>query len=162
MSVFIFVPGVKGETSDKGHSGWIDVIQWNWGTSRKITSATSTRGDRESTNTITTDLEFSKTMDSATPQLFLEACCGTGKDFILRLTKTGTGAGADVFGEFVLKHALINKYKLGGYTTDRRRPIEHFGVSFTAIEMRYTPYDEDGKILSPIAVGFNTATNTKS
>lgn len=34
-------------------------------------------------------------------------------------------------------------------------------ISFLDAEVKYTPYDEDGNALAPIAVAFDTATNTK-
>ncbi|MBX2809253.1 MAG: type VI secretion system tube protein Hcp [Cellvibrionaceae bacterium] len=72
MSIFLNYDGITGECSDANHKGWIDVERIKWGTSRNITSSTSTQGDRESSNAIITDLSFIKLMDKATPYLFLE------------------------------------------------------------------------------------------
>jgi len=161
MSIFLYHPKIKGESSDPAHKDWIDITSWKWGIERAITSSTSTRGDRESSNATITNLIVSKYMDSATPQTFLESCCGTGQEIILHLTKTGAGTGADVFMEFTLKHALISKLDLGG-TDDGGRPLEAISISFIEAEVKYIPYDENGVAMSPIAVGFDTATNSKS
>ena len=101
-------------------------------------------------------------MDSSSPKFFIEFCCGTGKDVILHLTKTGTGGGADVYMEYKLKNALISSYNVRGSEHDTHRPLEEITISFVDIEVKYTPYDEDGNATAPVAVGFNTATNTKS
>jgi len=39
--------------------------------------------------------------------------------------------------------------------------MEAISVSFVEMEVKYTPYDEDGNQIAAIAVGFDTATNTK-
>ncbi|MBI3899945.1 MAG: type VI secretion system tube protein Hcp [Gammaproteobacteria bacterium] len=64
MSVFLNYEGIKGESADRGHKEWIDVETWKWGTHRQITSASSTKGDRESSNARIVDLIITKKMDS--------------------------------------------------------------------------------------------------
>ncbi|MBI3898081.1 MAG: type VI secretion system tube protein Hcp [Gammaproteobacteria bacterium] len=115
MSIFAKLDGIttQGRVADQGHAGgeWIAIDYWNWGTRRKITSASSTRFDRESTTVQITDLWIGRRMDSATQSIVLAACCGTGVTATLRLTKTGTGSGADVFAEYVFRNSLISQYK---------------------------------------------------
>lgn len=161
MAILLHYEGIKGETSDKNHEGWVDVVSWTWGAKRAITSGTSTQGDRESSNATISDLKINKYMDSASLKLFLESCCGTGKEVKLRLTKTGKGDGSDVYMEYILKNALISEYVVGGDEDDTQRPLETITISFVEVDVRYTPYDEDGNAESPLAGGFNTATNTK-
>lgn len=161
MAILLHREGIKGEASDKNHKDWMNVVSWTWGAKRSVTSSTSTQGDRESSNAVISDLKISKYMDSATPKLFLESVCGTGKDVILRLTKTGKGEGGDVYMEYVLKNAIISEYTVGGHEEDIDRPTENITISFVEVEVKYTPYDEDGNATAPIAVGFDTASNTK-
>lgn len=163
MSIFMSYEGItQDNASDKSHDKWIPIIEFAWGSSRQITSATSTRGDRESTNARISDLIVYKWMDQSTSKLFLDACCGSGRNVIIHLTKTGTGSGADLYMEYKLKNALINGYEVsGGTLLFRGRPQEIITISFVEIECRYTPYGENNEPLSPISVAFNTATNTR-
>lgn len=161
MSTFILMDGVQGESSDVGHKDWIDVESWRWGAGRQITSHTSTRGDRESSNATISDLHITKLMDSASPKIFIDACCGRGREMKIHLTKTGTGGGADVFMEYTLKNAIISDYQVSGSKSNPNRPLEHITISFVEVEVKYIPYDEDGNAQAAIAVGFDTATNTK-
>lgn len=39
--------------------------------------------------------------------------------------------------------------------------MEAISISFTDIEVKYIPYDEDGNAVAPISVGFDSATNIK-
>ncbi|VAW45399.1 Putative cytoplasmic protein USSDB7A [hydrothermal vent metagenome] len=161
MSIFVKYDGIKGEASDSGHKDWMDVESISWGVGRQITSSTSTQGDRESSNAVITDLVINRFMDSATPKLFIESCCGTGKDVIIHLSKTGKGSGTDVFMEYTLKNALISSYNVSADTNDTSRPMEAILISFVDVEVKYTPYDEDGNASASMAVGFDTATNVK-
>lgn len=63
--------------------------------------------------------------------------------------------------EYTLKNAIISDYHVSGSKLNPNRPLEHITISFTEVEVKYTPYDEDGNAQAPIAVGFDTATNTK-
>ena len=100
-------------------------------------------------------------MDSATPKIFIESCCGTGKDVVIHLTKTGTGSGTDVYMAYTLKNALISNYTVEAKTQANERPKETITISFVDVEVKYTPYDEDGNAEAAIAVGFDTASNIK-
>lgn len=100
-------------------------------------------------------------MDKATPKLFIESCFGTGKTVKVVQTKTGTGSGAQPFIEDTLKNAFISHYNVEALGQSGSRPREEITISFVDIEVKYTPYDEDGNSEAPIAVGFNTATNIK-
>lgn len=161
MSIFMEIPNITGETSDQNHQGWIDVLEVEFGVHRNITSSTSTQGDRESSNAVISDLKLLKLMDRTTPQLFLLTCCGTGKDIKIVMTKTGTGSGADVFLEYTLKNALLSRMDTQAMKYNNRRPVEEIHISFTSMSVKYIQYDEDNNMVAPLAVGFDTATNTK-
>lgn len=161
MSIFVNYDGVKGESSDSGHKDWMDVESCNFDIERAITSATSTKGDRESSNAEIKDLILTRHTDSATPKLFIESCCGTGKDVTIHFTKSGKGSGTDVYLELNLKHALIDKFSFAGQSQSTARPMEAISISFVEMEVKYIPYDEDGNAEAAIAVGFDTATNVK-
>ncbi|BFM08971.1 Hcp family type VI secretion system effector [Halioxenophilus aromaticivorans] len=161
-SIFMFHSGVEGETADSGHPGWMDINYLKWGTKRQITSHSSTKGDRESSNTIITDLILFKRMDKATPKLFLLACCGTGAEIKIHFTKTGAGDSSHIFMEYVLKNAMIKDYSVTSKSQSTIRPLEKITISFTAMEKKYTPYDENGVQAAPMTVGFDTANNTKT
>ncbi len=161
MGILVHHPSIKGDASDKDHQQWIIADRMKWQSGRQITSATSTRGDRESSNATISDLVIYKHMDKSTPSTFIAACCGTGKDVEIHLTKTGQGQGADVYMIYKLKNAIISHYDMVEKASSPFRPSEMIKISFTAIEVKYVPYDDNNKPLAPIAVGFDTATNTK-
>lgn len=161
MSIFLRADGITGESSDRNHPGWIDIFTLEWSLQRNITAASSTRNDRESSNARFLEMELTRFMDAATPQLMLEACCGRGRTLEIHLTKTGSGTGGDTFAAYLLKNALISHYEVKAAAQHVIRPIERLRISFTTLELRYTPFDQDGRALAPISTGFDTTTNQK-
>ncbi|MDN3519573.1 type VI secretion system tube protein Hcp [Aquisalimonas lutea] len=162
MSIFMNYDGLKGEATDKNHQDWIDVDQLSWGVRRNITSNTATAKDRESANAEITDLTLTRRMDKATPDIFMESCCGKGKDAVIHLCKTGTGSGTDTYMEYTLKNALISHYTVNAGSQSDDRPKESITISFQKVELKYTPYDDDGNAEASVAVGFDTTTNEKA
>ena len=162
MSIFMNYEGLKGESTDKNHKDWIDVDHLSWGVRRNITSNTATSKDRESANAEITDLTLTRRMDKATPDLFVESCCGKGKDVVIHLCKTGTGSGTDTYMEYTLKNALISNYTVNAGSQSDDRPRESVTISFQKVELKYTPYDDNGQAEASIAVGFDTTTNEKA
>ena len=133
-NIFMFHPDAKGESSDNNHKDWMDIDYISWGSQRLITSSTSTQGDRESSNTIITDLTLHKHMDRATAKLFILACCGGGKEIKLHLSKTGAGNESDIYMEYILQNAIISHYDVAVKASSPFRPTEMIKISFVAIE----------------------------
>lgn len=161
MSIFMYMESLLGEASDPNHKNWVDLLEVTFGVGRSITSVTSTRGDRESSNATISDLKLLKFMDKASAKLFLEACCSTGKQIIIEMTKTGAGQGADTYIRYTLENAIISSLDVEATNDNGYRPLEDITISFTEMSVKYIPYDEDGNAESPIVVGFDTATNQK-
>ena len=161
MSMFLQHPAIKGATSDKNHAGCIDILDVEFGVSRRITASTSTQGDRESSNATISDLKITKWKNRSSPYLFIETCCGTGKELKIYMTKTGAGDGSEVFMEYTLKNALLSQMDTEAMKYGNVRPVEIIKISFTSMTVKYVQYDEDGNMVAPQVVGFDTKANTK-
>ena|GEM_PF-467638 len=163
MSMFLQYGNVKGECNDENHKQWLDVEYIKWeGVKRKITSSSSTHKDRESSNAVIKNIDLVRRVDKATPYVFMESCCGTGVDAKIAMTKTGYGSGTDVFMLYTLKNVLITNYIVFASSQSNARPLERISLSFVDMQMKYMTYDDNGIIINPVAVGFNTATNQKA
>ncbi|MCC5812090.1 MAG: type VI secretion system tube protein Hcp [Ectothiorhodospiraceae bacterium] len=161
MSIFLQYDAIQGDaTGAEGHEGWIDVEEVHFaGTHRRITSTTGTRVDRESANAEFSEIQIIRRADRASPYLFLKACCGRGGDMLLHLTRTGSGSGEETYVQYVLKDAVISGFKVCASRCLRNRASEQLTVSFTGMEIRYIPGNDDGTPLAPIAVGYDVTTN---
>src|SRR5688572_9905966 len=84
--MFLKMTGVKGESTDAKHAGEIDVLSWSWGM--------STGTGKVKRGTIAPkciqDLELTKLVDSATPQLIMNGVLGdVAKEATLSVRKAG-------------------------------------------------------------------------
>jgi type VI secretion system secreted protein Hcp len=62
---FVKYEGIDGESQDKDHEGWNDLIAWSWGMER-VSGAGGGQG-RNSSRAKFEGLSFTKEMDSTTP-----------------------------------------------------------------------------------------------
>lgn len=164
MSIFLHYPGVTGDVTDRPeHTGWLAITEVDWtGISRAVTSHTSTRRDRESSNAEFAEIVLVRELDRATPELFLRACCGRGRQLTLHFTKTSHGGnGADTYLALTLHDALVARYSVAARRQPARRPKEKLCISFTAMEMRYTPFGDDNAPEAARSVGFDPRTNER-
>jgi len=159
MSIYIQYGGIIGQASDAEHKGWMTAYRLAWDVDREITSAASTRGDRESSNASMGELSFVRTMDIATVDLFAEACCGQGKQAVIHLTKTGKGRGDEVYMAYTLKNCFVSDYAVSITPDHRDRPMEIITLGFTYAEVRYTSYDDKGIPITSASRSFDAATN---
>lgn len=153
--MYINYQGIKGEANAKGHEDWIDVLSLDWGVSRAINSTTGTRQNREATSPNISEVTFTKLTDDSTPYLFREACTQGGKEVKIHLTKTADNL--ENYLEYTLTDCIVSNYMV---STDGERPIETISLSFTKIELRYTPHDNTGKAVSPISQIYNISKAT--
>ncbi|PCH61685.1 MAG: hypothetical protein COC05_00640 [Gammaproteobacteria bacterium] len=159
MSIFVKYEGIIGDVSDAGHKGWMAVHELGWTVGRKITSAPSTRGDRESSIAEATHVMMTRLMDVATPDIFSEVCRGKGKDVKVHLTQTGKGDGVEVYMAYTLKNCYISNYTVLCSRKYINGPAERVTMSFTHIEVRYTSFDDKGVPITSASKGFDMATN---
>src|SRR6516164_5914223 len=77
VDMFMKIDTVDGEAQDTKHKKEIDVLSWSWG--MKNSGSAHAGGGAGAGKVDVHDLQFTKYIDKASPDLFL-ACC-TGKHF---------------------------------------------------------------------------------
>lgn len=96
--------------------------------------------------------------DSASPKLFTAACTGNeGKT--VKIDLTTTSSGGLVYCTYTLSNALISSYSV---SSDGDRPGESISISFTKMEFKFTPYDNQNKAGTPVTVSYDLATTKSS
>jgi type VI secretion system secreted protein Hcp len=77
---FIKFDGIDGESNDKDHRGWLDLVSFSWGLEN---TSNGKRG-------CIAGLEITKAVDSATPSLLANAANGTSMpNAVLKVRKKG-------------------------------------------------------------------------
>ena len=157
MSIYVQIDGVPGKVTAKGHEGWIDASSLQWGVGRAISSSVGTSADREASKPSISEVSITKLMDESSPLLFTEACVGKGKKVVIDLCTVGSDQ-IDVYMSYELEECMISGYSV---SSGGDRPSESLSLSFTKMEMKFTPYDKNGKPGSPLPAGYDMAAGTK-
>ncbi len=152
VTAFLKLEGVDGESTDANHTGWIDILSFDWGLNR-----TTTRGGAFGYPNIR-DFCFKSIVSKASPKLFL--ACANGKIFkyaVLAVTGKTTADGVvQDFLNITMKNVVISSYQLG-YGGQNIQPIDEFCVDFGSITVDYIISDAAGQ--QHITATWNQVTN---
>ncbi|HUQ89752.1 MAG TPA: type VI secretion system tube protein Hcp [Vicinamibacterales bacterium] len=144
--IFLKIGDIKGESTDDKHKGEIDVLSWSWGTS------TGTGKVRRGTipAQCIQDLELTKLLDSATPQLILQGLTGeTAKEATLTMRKAGKGQ--QEFLVIKMNDVMVTSYHTGGDAGSESQLTDHVVLNFSSIDIEYRPQRADGSIGQAVA-----------
>ena len=158
MGIYMDFDGIKGEATQEDHKWWIDVLSLTWGTGRSIDTASRDTQNREATEPDLSDVTIIKQFDSASPELFTEACAGNqGKT--VKIDITSTGSPSVVFCTYTLSNSVID-----GFTVNSSgdRPTESVSISYTKLEFKFTPYDDKLGAGTPTTISYDLATTKSS
>lgn len=166
MSIFIQIDGVKGESIDKDHKDWIDVISYSQVLEQRINNASSgSTGRRAQGQAQWEEMKISKQQDKSSP--FLAHLCASGnyiKKAELHLVGAG-GAGTNTANKYmkilledVYVAKFIARHETGNATNANSRPIEEVHLNFGKIKWEFTP-DKAGKTEAAVIKGWDRDTN---
>jgi type VI secretion system secreted protein Hcp len=111
---FLEIDGIKGESTDKDHKDWIEILSFNWGVSQMASGTASSSGGGSSQRADFQDLSIVKELDSASP-LLNKACWGGTHiaKVTLRLNRAA-GDARQKYMEYVLDNVIISSVSIGG------------------------------------------------
>ncbi len=111
---FLQIDDIKGESTDKGHENWIEILSFNWGVSQMASGSASSSGGGSSQRADFQDLSIVKELDSSSP-LLNKACWGgqhIGK-VTLELNRAA-GEKRQKYMEYVMENVIISSVSIGG------------------------------------------------
>lgn len=145
-TVYMKIPGVTGDVTDKDHKGWIEVHNFQFSIYRNVETKVGFAANREVGHANVSNVSFDKDVDAASPQIASKALKG-GKGDQIEIHFTNTDG---VYEEITLTEAIISHLSK---TAGR----EHLNLDFTKIEMAYTPRKGDNSNGSKQRVSYNLA-----
>jgi type VI secretion system secreted protein Hcp len=77
IDAYLQIDGIKGESADSGHQGWIELTSAHWGVVQPRSATVSTSGGHSAERCEHRTLSFSKHVDLASPILMQH--CSMGK-----------------------------------------------------------------------------------
>lgn len=75
IDVYLQIDGIKGESTDAQHKGWIECEAVNWAVTQPKSATASTAGGHTAERCELSDITFSKIADASSP-LLLQFCAG--------------------------------------------------------------------------------------
>ena len=150
-AAYIKFDGIDGESKDKDHDKWIDILSIDWGAHKPGGGATGQSRRRGSV--VVEDLSFAKELDKASPKL--QEKCLMGEiipKLEIELTRPVTDANGEtrevVYLKYELKNVLITStrfhYEAGTAGNADPVPTEDFSLNFEEIKVTYTELAGDG------------------
>jgi type VI secretion system secreted protein Hcp len=143
--MFLKISGIKGESADAVHKEEIEILSWSWGT--------STGTGRIKRGTVAPqciqDLVVTKFVDSATPQLIMNAVVGQpAKEAVLSVRKAG--GDQQEYLILTMKDVIVTSYQTGGQDGSNLPLTDTVMLSFSSITGEYIPQRPDGSPGNPV------------
>jgi len=154
--IYLNIPGITGNCTEVGYVGQIIVDSYNHGLSAQLNHDPSNT-ERTTGKPQWTEINFSKSMDSSTPQLY--AACAGAKPFAtatICVTRT-EGDKHMLLIKYVLTDVLVSGISTSG-STGSGLPQEGFSLNFTSITGQFTQQKKDSTAKGQAAFGWDLAT----
>jgi len=152
--MFLQVDGIKGESADANHQGWIDIESMSWGASQ---AASISGGGGGSGKVSFTSLRTVAAIDSATPALI--KYCASGKHVTGAKISVCKAGGTQIeYSTVVLKDVLVTSTSMTGSSGGERVGIIY---SFQAakVEHHYWVQGKDGSKGAESQMGWDVKQN---
>jgi type VI secretion system secreted protein Hcp len=145
FDAFVKFGDIPGESTDKLHKDWIEVISFSWGVSNSTTGATGGGGGAGKSSIH--DFSIVKYIDKASPALFEQCCSG---QHIPEAAFELTNENDQSFYKLRFTDVLISNVSPNGSTAGRA-PMEQ--LSFTFAQVDISAADPTGQFGNPVVCG---------
>lgn len=158
IDVYLQIEGIKGESTDQGHDGWIELTSAQWGVKQPKSATVSTAGGHTAERCEHSSITITKLADLSSP--ILMQTCSTGRTIPKAKLEfmRADGQGTPVkYYEVELENVLIGSMNQavheGGILHDS------IGLKFAKVRWKYTQQKIGGGTGGNTTGGWNLATN---
>jgi type VI secretion system secreted protein Hcp len=158
FDAYLKIEGVDGESSDKNHEKWIEVLSVSHGLTQSAT-ATSAGGSTSGGRCDHGDITVVKQVDSSSPVLLLD-CCGAKAHKKATIEFCRAMEDKQVFYKWELTDVVVTgvrPYAAGG----AEYPQEEVSLNYSTIKWTYTKTDVGGKATGDVVAGWDLKANVK-
>ncbi len=138
-------PDIKGEVTESAHVGWIAIDSVSLGASRAGGVEVGSGQEKRHRNPPDiTPIQISRGYDAASPLLFNQAVAGEPANVWIEFMEPpgGQDKPPNIYLKLALRACVITNYSMAG---GGEKPGETLSLSYTGINIDYTPYDETDK-----------------
>jgi len=149
LTGFLKIDNIRGEVTQKGHEGWIDVQSVQWSAKRSISSPAG-GASREASAPSISELVITKKVDSTSPPLFLNAVGGSAAipTVKLELTASSPTGIPYLFYRLTLTDVMVSSLSQAANDGDDSAS-ESVSLNFSKIKIEYFKVDSKG-VTTPI------------
>ncbi len=138
FDTFVFIDGIKGESTDDKHKDWIEVLSFTHGMTQPTSATASSAGGGTAERTEHQDYSIVKLVDKASPKLY--ELCSSGKH-IAKVNIEMCRAGGDKlkYMEVNLEQVVISAVSPTGNSKGGDAfPTEAVSFNYGKIKWTYT------------------------
>lgn len=158
IDVYLQIEGIRGESADSAHQGWIECESVNFGVTQPKSATASTSGGHTAERAELSEISVTKLADLSSPMLFQASACGKTHPRAKLEFLRADGSGTPVrYMEVELENVLIGHW--GTSVSGGGIPAEGLGLKFSKIRIRYTQQKIGGGASGNTMGGWDVATN---
>lgn len=158
IDVYLLIDGIKGESGDAEHSGWIEISSAHWGVAQPRSATASTGGGHTAERCEHRTLSIAKLADLSSPPLM--QACSMGRTFprarIEFMRADGDGVRVKYY-DVELENVLIASIEQ--FVTEGSILHDSIGLKFSKVKWKYTQQKIGGGIGGSTAGGWCLSTN---
>jgi type VI secretion system secreted protein Hcp len=158
VDMFMKIGNIKGESQDSKHKGEIDVLAWSWGASN---SGSAHMGAGQGAGKVNVqDLNFTKYVDKATPDLLLNCCNGKHIDKATLVVRKAAGDQSLEYMTINMQDLIVTSVSTGG-SGGEDRLTENVTLNFAKVQVQYKEQTAKGTVGDQPTMGWDVAQNAK-
>ncbi len=163
FDAFLKISTVPGESTDDKHKDWIEILSFHWGIIQPSSGSRSSGGAASAERANHSDLSIVKTLDKASPKLFL-ACCKGEHIPSVKLELCRATGDKQKYMEYLLTDVIVSGVRPGGAAQGGESlPLEEVSFNYGKIELSYTETDhKTGKPKGDVKANWSTVENKGS
>lgn len=156
--VYMQIDGIKGESKDSKHQGWIEVSSVHWGIHQPRSATASTGGGHTAERVEMKEVSFEKVADLASPILMQTCAMGKTLPKVTFEFMRADGDGAPIcYFRMELQNVLIGGVDPGSEPGSLLG--EHVSLKYSKITWKYTQQQIGGGSGGSTVGGWDLATN---
>jgi len=155
---YLQLDGIKGESADSKHPGWIECISISWAIHQPKSATASTSGGHTAERAELSEISISKLVDLASPMLAQLCACGKTIPKAKLEMQRADGDGQPIkYFEVELENVLVAH--LAPVFAGGGVPAESLGLKFSKVRWKYTQQKIGGGASGNTAGGWDLASN---
>jgi type VI secretion system secreted protein Hcp len=157
IDAFMKIDGIEGESTDQKHTGWIEVLDFDFSIAQKVSRTACSAGGASAERSDFSEFAITKMLDKSSPLLAL--ACAEGRhinSIVIELWR----AGKVKYMAYQLAHCLISEVSTH---SDGEFPEEEVSIDIGRFEMVYTQQSRStGQALGQVAGGWDRTRNCRA